>query len=467
MRAEILLVGVFTLLLWGFVWYQACKGPLRWAMPTSLFAMGNILFYIFPSLYWQFRPWSFRYPSYFDGLPLVLTGFLLLAVPFFLSAVAKMGRKRVNRTKIQLTELRSDALPWIFVLIVFIGVGWRIYLLSLGFQARLSRENPTIMGSESLALMVGNFSYYYPICYFALSVFGNKLWRRIGILFWVMDGLLQLYTLHRYAILIFVLRSVILLGLIGLKIRLRYWAVVSIFMIAVVSFVGWSHQFTYNLNTQDKPYLSMTQVVELIKITGIDYFTEARQTEAATNVVVEALDVTMERAYEARSASAVMMGVPDVIPYFNGKTFTQVFYSFIPRYFWEEKPDLGDIQAVTTLVMPDDLGINPAGSLAELYMNFGFVAVFIGGVLCFFICKWTDYIITRKNIGLPIICVYPIIAELFLAANMSLTRRLSEGVRGLIVVWLITMLYKRYQQMKRKKMIQPFHVGEPGSTTKI
>lgn len=461
---EILIIGMTALVVWGFIWYQSCKGPLRWATPTSLFAMGNILLYIFPSLYWQFRPWNFPYPPYFDGLPLVLGGFLILALPFMLYAVARVGHKKAGRIKIQFPGLKSGSLPWIFIFIILIGIGWRIYLFSLGHQARLARENPKIMGSESLALMIENFSYYYPICYFALfalSKFGDKIWRRIGISFWVIDGLLQLYALHRQLIIIFVLRSIIFWSIIGLKFRLRHWAVVSIVMVFVVSFIGSSHRFASDLsNERLEIYLTVPEVVTVMKTTGISYFTEAIQGEAVINILLQALDETMGRAYEARSASAVMMGVPDVIPYFNGGTFVQVLYSVIPRYFWEGKPDLTNIQAVTTLVMPDDSGVNPAGSLAELYMNFGFTAILLGGFFSLFICRLTDNLLARKDIGLPIICAYPVIAELFLAANMSFTRRLSEGVRGMIVLWLVTLLFKFCRQTQHAKIILPLSSGE-------
>lgn len=458
MKTEIFLIGVISLALWAFVWYRAARGPLGWISPTCLFAAGPLLFYIIPSLYWQFRPWNYIVPPYFEGLPLVLAGAGVLGLPFLLGALPGTGRKRVGQPKRPFRTIVFGERLWVFLLPVLVGIGWRIYLLTLGWQARLSREVPTLLGSASLALIVLNFSYYYAACYFALVAFGNKNQRRVGATFWVMDGLLQIFLLHRYWIILFALRSVVFITLLGLKLTHRHWIAIGIFVMLVISVIGQSHIFAYGLVTDDRTFLSVSDVAKVLYETGVGYVQggfRGGYSSGEAHFLLRTVDDTMYRLYEARSASAVMMNVPDVIPYFYGKTFLHVFYAMIPRYFWPGKPNLAEIHYVTIRVMPSDSGVNPAGTLAEFYMNYGFIAVLFGGIASFLICRWSERILTRKlSISPAWLCMYPLLVELYVFASYNFTQRLSEGIRWFLVLVLIDLLL-RYARREHIQMKAP------------
>lgn len=445
MDFNVVILGFIALTIWCFIYFVAKRGVYGWISPISLFALGLLVLYIVPALYWQFRPWPYMLPPYFEGLHLVFISTITFSLPFVFNSLYQIGNKRISRKIVSVPAARYGRALWICVVPVLIGIGWRLHMITLGYQSRLARANLELFGSEELAYLFGNISYYYAAFYFALVAFGNKRQRQVGVLFWIFDAMLQVYTLHRYSILIFVFRSIVFLTIAGYRLSRKQWVGIVISVIFVISIIGSTAFRASQLVTAGKAYLTPGQAVDVVGEIAGGVVTG----EGVVSSISTAIDDTMFRLYEARSASAVMMGVPDTIPYFNGATFMQVFYSFIPRYFWASKPDLFEIQAVTILVMPNDSGVNPAGSLAELYMNFGLLAVFLGGCVCLFLCRWTDSYLNMNNIGPALICSFPIIAELFIAANMSLTRRLCEGVRGLMILGVLTVIFKICKQKMR------------------
>lgn len=458
MQIYILVLGITSLLLWTFVCYRDARSPLGWISPTCLFAAGILLFYIIPSLYWQLRTWMYFCPPYFEGLPLVLGGTIILGLPFLCGTLLWRGRKK--EPNFQLPRGKIGSLGWLFLLPILFGIGWRIYLLSLGWQGRLAREFPSLMGSESLASIVHNFSCYHPAIYFLLIACGNKRQRRIGRVLWVIDGLLQLILLSRYQIIRFVLFSLVFSTLLRWKITFQRWIAVGILGVFVLSVIGWSHSLLKNYLSNDRNFLSPLEVTEVLIEGTTQYFTDdvgGTHISPETNPLLRSLDDTMYRLYDARSASAVMTNVPDVIPYFYGRTLFHVIYVFTPRYFWPEKPDLGDIHKVTNLVMFPEIG-NPTGTVAELYMNFGFFAVLMGGVASFLLCRWGERNLARKGgIRPALLCMYPILSEQCIFASYNFTQRISESIRGLLVLAMIALLLRFIRNRPQMKNIKITH----------
>lgn len=451
LKGEILSVGIPALLVWLFIWFRSAGSPLGWTSPSALFASGLTLIYIVPALYWQFRPWNYSIPPYYEGLPIVLKSAILFAVPFLLASFFSK-RQTLNP---------SGALPppqeerifefgqrlWIFLIPVLLGLSWRLYLLQLGWQGRLEREMPTLFGSENPAVMMFNIAYYYPVCYFALFAFGNHSQRQTGIFVWILDGWFQIYFLHRYAILLFVFRSLVFLCLYAFRLSKSVWTGVAIFFILVVAVVGKSDTVSRDLVSGEKKFLTPVEVTMVLEKTSKQYFTSADfrpgQNEAAANPLMNLFDDTMYRMYDARSASAIMYNVPDVIPYFNGKTFAHILFALIPRWVWPDKPNLRDVHLITTWVMPADSGLNATGTLAEFYMNFGYPAVLAGGFVCLLFCHFIERnILSAQDLKPAWLCVYPVLAELFWIASETFSRRVSEGLRGLLVLFLVHVLIR-------------------------
>ena len=447
MRADIIFIGVIASIIWIFVWYRAfCRSPLGWSSPTSLFATGLLAFYIVPSLYWQFRSWNYIEPPYFDGLHLVLGGAVILGLPFIYVEFLLKKRRKISRPELQLPRKKFYELLWVLVIPVLIGMGWRIYLVTLGWQGRLEREIPSVLGSESLALIIYNFYCYFAACYFGLVAFGNKAQRRAGIGLWAVDFVFELFLLHRYWILLFMLRSAVFATLLGWKPKLRQWAVLGLFFLFVMAVVGKINILSYSTISGNRSFMSPMEAWNVLRGTTTTYYAggfKGWDSSSANNALMRVVDDTMYRLYDARSASAVMISVPDTIPYFYGETFIHVFYSLVPRFFWPDKPDLIEINRVTALVMPSGFGSKPTGTIAEFYMNYGFLCVLLGGLASLFFCRWGESILIRgSNISPVWLIMYPLLAEQFLLANHNFTERLSEGIRCLVVLALLAVILR-------------------------
>lgn len=421
---------------------RAMRSPLGWITPAGLFAFGLLTFYIIPSLYWKCRPWNYPVPPYFEGLYLVLVGAITLGIPFlFVKFRFKKQRKSAFRdAKAYLN--RSSAGLWLCSAPIVLGLFWKIYLITQGYQSRLARIEPELFGSKDLAFLFGNIAYYFSAFYFALVLLGNKRQRSIGFLFWLCEGLIQMYTLQRYMILTFVFRSAVFATILGIRLKGLHWLGMAFLSVFVLAIIGSTPEYTRNEALGVGSYVTPMQAADIVRRATRD-FVGTQSSVEGESPIWKALDETMFRLFDARSASAVMLNVPAVIPYQYGETFLQVFYAFIPRFFLEKKPTLRDIHLITTQVMPNDMGVNPLGTIAELYLNGGFLVILLGGVICFFICCSIQRLLLGLGLKHSIfLCVYPLTIEWIIGANYNFTQRLSEGIRLIIFIWLFGIFIK-------------------------
>ena len=428
--------GLLALIVWMVVWLHAVRGPLGWISPAGLFAFGLLIFYVVPSLYWKCRPWNNPVPPYFEGLHLVLVGAVVLGIPFLFVKFYLKNQPKVAVWTADSLVRRFGAGLWLCSAPIVMGLGWKIYLITLGYQSRLARIEPELLGSKNLAFLFGNIGSYFSAFYFALVLLGNKRQRHVGILFWLCDGLIQMYTLHRYAMLFFVFRSAVFVAILGLRLQARHWLGMTFFAIFVIAIIGLTPDYAREAMSGERSYITPTQAADIVGKATRD-FIDTKASGGGESRLLKALDETMFRLYDARSASAVMFNVPTVIPYQYGETVLQVFYAMVPRFLWEGKPSLRDIHMLTVQVMPDDMGINPVGTIAELYLNGGFVAILLGGIICFAICRSLDRLLLSRGLKRGIfLCIYPLTIEWIVGANYNFTQRLSEGIHLLIFIWL-------------------------------
>lgn len=86
---------------------------------------------------------------------------------------------------------------------------------------------------------------------------------------------------------------------------------------------------------------------------------------------------TLGRLSLLQQTANVMESTPDRIPYQNGRLYSYMFVTFVPRLFWPDKPSVNDAnrwyQVAYRLTSRNDLnGVSIAvGYLPESYINFG------------------------------------------------------------------------------------------------
>jgi len=451
-----LLLALVALSLWTFVFMLEKRRTIGWISPTCLFSLGLIVFYIVPSIYWIFRPWSSSFPPYFDGIWKVMLSAIILGLPFLFYALQR--RHKLNVLPIKQFMLRarlsSNKIVWLFFILATVSVYFEIQLLLMGQQSRLGYHVVSLFGSPDLGyLLISNLLNIWPIFYLALIFFGGRKARILGVFFWMADGIICISTLQRAQMLNFLLYSFVAAQFLGYKFSFKKNILVVLSVVFILVVVGNAPKFArYSVESKDIQRLNFKEVVNVLYDSTVNIMDDS-------NVVMRYSDKTMERLYEARSASAVMANVPDKINYQNGATFIHAAYAFIPRYFWPEKPSLREIHYFTTEVMPDDEGVNPLGTIGEFYINFGFLSVFLGGLVSLWICLFLEkrfvryYILNKHNKLRALIVVYPISAIWIFGSSYNFTQRISEGLRlSMLFFALCLMFYFLDLHNKRKSL---------------
>ncbi|MDD5697537.1 MAG: hypothetical protein PHH77_02875 [Victivallaceae bacterium] len=443
MRFEIFFYAVFAAGIWGFIWHQAvCKSPWGFVSPKSLLVFGIFFYYIIPSLYWSFRSWQYYVPPYFEGLPLVLGNVIIFGLPFLAYAMFGKKKARPPEDKITSLKLQYSAGLWLLAVPAAAGILIRIYFIQSGWIARLGREFPILFGSQNFTMILANFTYYIACTCFIFILFGNKTLRRSGWILWGVEGLLRLLTFQRKGIVRFVFLSFVLGIIKGGKITVAKAAGLAGIVLLVLSILGAAqHLVFHRIQESGRQYMTLEDTISVLWSGAEEYSSntiQGKHISEERNFLLRSLDDALYRMYDARSASAVMAAIPELLPFSYGATFLNVLYTFIPRYFWRNKPDMADVHHITNEIMYPERG-NPLGTIAEFYLSCGYVAVFFGGLVFLLICNGFDFLLDyRKNYLWPaIICSYPILSEQFVYASFNASQRICELLRGFIVVGMI------------------------------
>jgi hypothetical protein len=445
-----LLLAFLALLLWSYVFLVESRRGIGWTSPTCLFSLGINIFYIIPSIYWMIRPWTSDLPPYFDGLWIVMLSAIILGLPFLFYALQRRNGKNLIPIADFLLRSRSfsNKLSWIFIIIAIVSVFFEVELLRMGNQSRLGTQQITFFGSSDLGyLIVNNLLGIWPIFYIFLIFFGGKKSRVIGMFLWMADGVISASTLQRTQILNFLLYSFVILGLLGYKFSIKKIIFSILIIVFTLVVVGNTPKFVRNyVESQGVESLNTVDVV------GVLYRSLVDSMVGSDSNLLKYSDLTMERLYEARSASAVMASVPDKINYQYGSTMLHLFYAFVPRFFWPEKPSLREIHLFTVDVMPNDSGINPLGTLGEFYINFGLLFVFFGGLMSLWCChflesRFVSYYQTNRHSKLrALIIIYPVSAIWIFGSAYNFTQRLSEGLRLALVFFCLYLLFRIFKK---------------------
>ena len=441
-----LILAFVAFLLWSCVFFIDKKKGIGWISPTCLFSLGIILFYIMPSIYWIVRPWTSELPPYFDGLWLVMLSSIILGFPFLFHSMLRKSYKYSIKDFdfVLISRTFSNKICIFFVLLAFLSVFFEIELLNLGNQSRLGTKQISLFGSPDLGyLFINNILSIWPIFYIFLILFGGKKYKTLGLFLWMTDGVICIVTLQRTQILNFLLYTFVILGLLGHKFSIKKIIFSSLVVIFVIVVVGNTPKFVRNrVETQGLESINTFQTIDVL------YASASEQNYD----LIDYVDLTMERLYEARSASAVMANVPDKINYQYGSTLLHVFYAIIPRYIWTEKPSLREIHKYTLIVMPDDIGLNPLGTLGEFYINYGLLFVFLGGLMSLYCCSFLEsrfvyyFIKKRQRKLMALIIIYPISSIWIIGSSYNFTQRLSEGLRLVILFYILYFIFSIFKR---------------------
>jgi hypothetical protein len=162
--------------------------------------------------------------------------------------------------------------------------------------------------------------------------------------------------------------------------------------------------------------------------------------EQARNLASE----TLGRLSLLQQTANVMESTPERVPYQNGRLYSYMLVTFVPRLFWPDKPSVNDsnrwYQVAYRLTMRNDLnGVSIAvGYLPESYINFGWVGppvvMFCLGILL----GLFDRIFLRPSSGLLLNSLGVTLLPGLLTVDAQLAQYVA-GVGQQVAVALITL----------------------------
>jgi hypothetical protein len=159
--------------------------------------------------------------------------------------------------------------------------------------------------------------------------------------------------------------------------------------------------------------------------------------------------------YPLSAFSLVYEKTPKQIPFWEGESYTNIFYKFIPRIIWPDKPkeDMGQRFGHRYSILADDNLTTSMNTpiLAEAYMNYGFVFVYITFIFLAILMAYLFFdnnLKTNNKHGVESllndlnICI---VAVIFLQWESNLTMMLGKIIILLVTTKLLTWLYFRKQ----------------------
>jgi hypothetical protein len=178
------------------------------------------------------------------------------------------------------------------------------------------------------------------------------------------------------------------------------------------------------------------------KVTLIVYLIESG-TENTDNKINKDQDKFLWRfSYPASALSEVINRTPNKVPYWNGETYFSLFYKFIPRAIWPNKPEENIGQQFGKRYNFLDITDNSTSMnlplMAEFYANFGYWGIIGGMFLLGLLYALIDFFFNNANNDvynklLGFVIIFPLIIQ---ESNFTL----SFGNLILIPIFLYVLL---------------------------
>lgn len=182
-------------------------------------------------------------------------------------------------------------------------------------------------------------------------------------------------------------------------------------------------------------------------------------------------DATLSRLSLLQQTANVMEITPDKVPYQYGHLYSYVGVTFIPRFFWPDKPSVNDAnhwyQVSYGLTSPRGLSsVSIAvGTLAESYINFGW----LGPVLVMFplgiFLGFLQRIMLHTESGLLLSSVGAVLVPQFLAVESQMAEYVAGLAQQVFVVLLALMPVLKSRA--RGKAAPPRMFAHPADQPKI
>ncbi|SRR5579871_1500541 len=348
-------------------------------------------------------------PVVTDSEVLILLGFAMLLIGFYVLPGARFLEK-IPRMRDGVDDETGVRTGWILVATGIIVVQFRAYI-PVRFQSlgQICQQ----LGSLGLALLF----YYY--------LQGRLRGPSVGVLFVLIPGMAVL-DISGGGIGPVVQHFLPVVGTYWLVRRKFLWKTAIVVALFVIPVSGVKTQFRAiawdpesNLGVIDRCFL----YGDLIR----------RGYETDENFYYDSFQATMERMNQITTLAAVQSLTPNVIPFWNGATYADLYWSLIPRVIYADKPGkvlgqdfghryglLDKFDRTTSYNFPQ---------LVEFYANFGAWGVGIGMLLLGFVQRLLYHALTAPDAHPSV----PLFATIVLARCCNIDSDLSLVYGGLIL----------------------------------
>jgi hypothetical protein len=428
-----------SFLIFTFIYKDGSKIQYKVNSPFVISLFGIFLFYIFPIFYWVFFKWPYEQLSYYDGYLEVQLAITLFLIPIFI--FAKNIHLEIPKFNFYVSNTTSFFALLLSVIVV-INTYYETFIL--GNQGRLDF---VMYEADSTKYFFANLLKDYGTYFFFLLLASKrKVFIKFGYILLIIYSVAVILSFHRFAILITLFQIFIFFIFIDkIKIppfKLLLYSIVGIFFIVgIIGRFGLEAiSYVANNGLSNGKSISFYDIVQISKQLVSNFNVNNGPT---------LWDEVFLRLNQSRSAAAVIHNFSINHNFFYGSTFLSLIFFFIPRFLLPLKPNMAETHAITVEFMGSDFGgVNPLGSIAECYINFGFYGIFF---LSSFFCIFIKLIIAYLNrIKLnSFIAFYPYMAFMMFAFDLNLSQRFVQISKGILVFFLFQFTILIIDSLKR------------------
>lgn len=428
-----------TLLIFYCIYKDRSDIPYKINSPIVVSLYGVFLFYVMPLFYWLNNEWPFNMPSYTEGS-------LDVQICIFLFLMPLIFFPRNIIFNINIYKIKYNRKSLLSLIIIILGVILNAYYETfiLGNQGRFEFQS---YDSSSFSYLLTSLFHDYGLCFILCLYLSDKKniikFANISLLLYFIPTLL---SFHRFAILIFFFQLFIFFILIK-KINIKPLKLLTYSIFGLIFIIGFIGRFGIegivylsNHNTSAGS-LSISDIVTITKNVFINF-------SFTTTIKPSIWDEMFLRLNQSRSAAAVIHNFSTQSSFYLGFTFLSVFFFFIPRYIYPNKPDMSSTHLITVDFMGTDFGgVNPLGSIAEVYINFGFYGIIPISILfhLFFIFLIRIFVYFKDKL-LLFVAFYPYFAFMFFAFDLNLSQRIVQLSKATFFLILISFFIKGKKQ---------------------